>query len=280
MTQFFAVEGGRIAYDVQGEGPLVVLGHGLADNREAFRFLVPILVNAGYRVVNVDLRGHGESSTGWPSYSRTDSARDFIALLRHLGEPAIFIGHSFSGGVANIIAADAPELVRAIVEIDPGTRKATMKLSDVNGRFAKGIWLILVALSFKNTGMWKSYLRHAYPGTQPADFEAQLARLESNLREPGRMAAGAKMGFSSGADAGAKLPHVQRPALVVMGTLDPDFPSPVAEAEGIVAEMPAGLGEVALIEGAGHYPHTQMPERLAEIVLPFIAKHTAQYANA
>jgi len=276
MTEFLEIEGGRIAYDVAGEGPLVVLGHGLADNRQAYRFLVPILVEAGYRVVNADLRGHGESSTGWPSYSRTDTARDFIALLRHLGEPAIFIGHSFAGGAANIIAADAPELVRAIVEIDPGTRKATMKLGDVTGRFVRGISLILGAMTFKSVGIWQSYLRYAYPGVQPADFETQLAKLGSNLREPGRMAAGAKMGFSSGADAGAKLPHIQRPALVVMGTLDPDFPSPAAEAEGIVAEMPAGLGTVALIEGAGHYPHTQTPQAVADVILPFIGK----YANA
>ncbi|MEV6970100.1 alpha/beta hydrolase [Hamadaea sp. NPDC051192] len=273
MTEFLAVEGGTIAYDVVGEGPLVVLGHGLADNREAFRFLVPLLVDEGYRVVNADLRGHGESSTGWASYTRTDSAKDFIALLRHLGEPAIFIGHSFAGGVANILAADAPELVRAIVEIDPGTRKAKMKLGDVNGRFVKGISLIAASMALRSTGLWKSYLRHAYPGTSGAAFEGQLAMLERNLREPGRMAAGAKMAFASGADAGAKLAHIQRPALVVMGTLDPDFPSPVAEAEGIVATMPAGLGSVAMIEGAGHYPHTQMPQQVADVILPFLSKY-------
>ncbi|MEV0273679.1 alpha/beta hydrolase [Hamadaea sp. NPDC050747] len=273
MTEFLAVDGGTIAYDVVGEGPLVVLGHGLGDNREAFRFLVPILVDAGYRVVNADLRGHGESSTGWASYTRTDSAQDFLALLRHLGEPAIFIGHSFAGGVANIIAADAPELVRAIVEIDPGTRKPVMKFGDVNGRFVKGISLILLSMMFKSTGLWKSYQRHAYPGTSGPAFEAQLAKLESNLREPGRMTAAAKMAFASGADAGAKLPHVQCPALVVMGTLDPDFPSPAAEAQGIVAEMPAGLGSVALIEGAGHYPHTQMPQQVADVILAFLGKY-------
>ncbi|NUR69627.1 MAG: alpha/beta hydrolase [Hamadaea sp.] len=273
MTEFLDVTGGRIAYDVVGEGPLVVLAHGLGDNREAFRFLVPILVDAGYRVVNADLRGHGESSTGWASYSRMDTAQDFIALLRHLGEPAIFIGHSFAGAVANIIAADAPELVRAIVEIDPGTRKPTMKFGDLNGRFMKGISLILLSMTFKSTGLWKSYLRHAYPGTTGAAFEEQLAKLERNLKEPGRMTAAAKMGFASAADAGAKLPHIQRPALVVMGTLDPDFPNPAAEAAGIVAEMPAGLGSVELIEGAGHYPHTQMPERVAEVILAFLGKY-------
>ena len=76
MTEFLDVEGGRIAYDVTGAGPLVVLAHGMGNRRDAYRFLAPQLVAAGYRVANVDLRGHGESSTGWSSYTRTDTAGD------------------------------------------------------------------------------------------------------------------------------------------------------------------------------------------------------------
>ncbi len=68
MTEFLDVEGGRIAYEVTGEGPLVVLAHGMGDNRNAYRFLIPALTEAGYRVAATDLRGHGESSTGWSSY--------------------------------------------------------------------------------------------------------------------------------------------------------------------------------------------------------------------
>jgi pimeloyl-ACP methyl ester carboxylesterase len=273
MTELLEIDGGRIAYDVEGEGPLVVLGHGLADKREAFRFLAPMLVAAGYRVANTDLRGHGESSTGWASYTRADTAGDIIALIRHLGGPAVLIGHSFAGGAANIVAAEAPELVTGIVEIDPGTRAPRLKVGDITGRFVKGISLILGALTLKSTRIWKRYLRVAYPGARPADFEAYLTALEANLREPGRMAAGAKMGFASAADAEAKLPEIQCPALVIMGTLDPDFPNPAAEAEQIVAAMPAGLGSVALIEGAGHYPHAQFPQQVAEVILPFLAKY-------
>src|SRR5260370_290085 len=93
MTEFLEVEGGRIAYEVTGDGPLVVLAHGMGDNRNAYRFLVPAL--AGYRVASIDLRGQGESSTGWSSYTRTDTAADLLALIRHLGGPAVIVGHSF-----------------------------------------------------------------------------------------------------------------------------------------------------------------------------------------
>jgi pimeloyl-ACP methyl ester carboxylesterase len=127
MTEFADIDGGRIAYDVTGQGPLVVLSHGIGDRRQAYRFLAPRLAQAGYRVANADLRGHGESSMGWPSVtgkqaiSRTDVAGDLLALIRHLGGPAVIAGQSISGGAATIAAATEPELVSGIVEINPFT---------------------------------------------------------------------------------------------------------------------------------------------------------------
>jgi pimeloyl-ACP methyl ester carboxylesterase len=60
---------------------------------------------------------------------------------------------------------------------------------------------------------------------------------------------------------------MQAPTLVIMGTKDPDFPNPVEEGK-IVAESTGG--RLALIEGAGHYPHTEMPEKTAPIVIDFL----------
>ena len=65
MTEYLTLDEGTIAYDLSGAGPLVVLAHGMGDSRHSYRFVVPALVAAGYRVANVDLRGCGESSTGW-----------------------------------------------------------------------------------------------------------------------------------------------------------------------------------------------------------------------
>jgi pimeloyl-ACP methyl ester carboxylesterase len=268
MTEYLNTGGGRIAYDVVGDGPLLLLGHGLADNRTAFRFLAPKLARAGYRVATFDLRGHGESSIGWGSYSRTDVARDMVALIEHLGGPAVIIGHSFSGGAAVIAAADHPELVRAAVLVGPGTR--TPKIKKVTGRWLKGVSLIAGTGLFRSTGIWRRYLAVAYPGRRPADYNAAIGALIANLKD-GRMAAGAKMIFSSAADAGAKLPAVKQPAMVVMGSLDPDFPDPRAEAEGIVATLPDGT--YAMIDGAGHYPHAQYADEVAAVILPFLAKH-------
>ena len=130
MSEFLDIKGGRIAYDVTGEGPLIVLSHGIGDRRQVFRFLAPELVRAGFRVAAADMRGHGESSMGdWKSISRTDVAGDLAALIRHLGGPAVIVGQSLSGGAATIAAATAPDLVSGIVEIGPFTRKVQYSLS-------------------------------------------------------------------------------------------------------------------------------------------------------
>lgn len=86
MTEFLKIGEGEIAYDVTGGGPLVVMVPGMGDSRRAYRFLASALTTAGYRVATMDLRGHGESSLGWDSYTRTDTANDIVALIEHLGE--------------------------------------------------------------------------------------------------------------------------------------------------------------------------------------------------
>ncbi|GAA2214449.1 alpha/beta hydrolase [Nonomuraea monospora] len=274
MTEFLTVDGGRLAYDVTGQGPLIVLAHGMGNGRSAFRHLTPLLTDAGYRVAALDIRGHGESSTGWPSYTRTDVAGDLAALIRHLGGPAVVVGHSFSGGAATIVAARHPELVSAIVELGPFTRAQKIDVGGLlsNSRHRKGMLRLMGAAIFKSTGLWKSYLDVAYPGVKPADYTAYVTALEADLRRPGRMAVVATMGQSAPADAGEHLAGVRSPALIVMGAQDPDWADPEAEANGIVAGMAPGVGSVVMIEGAGHYPHAQYPAEVARAILGFLKK--------
>ncbi|MFD6655747.1 alpha/beta fold hydrolase [Streptomyces parvus] len=276
MTEFISVPGGTLAYEADGEGPLVVLAHGMGDSRAAYRFVQPRLVAAGYRVAAVDLRGCGESSAQWPSYSRTDIAGDLLAVIRHLGGgPAVLVGHSISGGAATIAAAQEPGLVRGIIELGPFTRTQSIKLGDLRSKnYRRGVYRLLGAALFGSAGLWSRYLDHAYPGRKPADWAERLARVEAMLGEPGRMQALRKMGQSAPTDAGAQLGNVRCPALIVEGSLDPDWVDPRAEGEAIVAAMPAGVGEVAVIEGAGHYPHDQYPEETVSLMLAFLETHT------
>ncbi|MEK8170701.1 alpha/beta fold hydrolase [Streptomyces sp. M19] len=140
MTEYLAVDGGTIAYEVTGSGPLIVLAHGIGDSRAAYRAVIPPLVAAGHRVAAVDLRGSGESSADWPGWSRADIAGDLLAVVRHLGGPAVLVGHSISGGAATIAAAREPELVAAVVELAPFTREQAFRLGDLRVRRLRRAW--------------------------------------------------------------------------------------------------------------------------------------------
>jgi pimeloyl-ACP methyl ester carboxylesterase len=280
MTEFADIECGRIAYDETGQGPLIVLSHGIGDRRQAYRFLAPRLAQAGYRVAAADLRGHGESSMDWTSgtgkdaISRTDVAGDLLALIRHLGGPAVIVGHSISGGAATIAAAMEPELVSGIVEINPFTRIQKTDLGALlrNRLYRRGTVRMGGVVIFRSLRLWMSYLNVAYP-TKPADYADYMAALRAELTEPGRMAEFLKTLKTTPADAQAQLPGIRCPALIIMGTEDCDFADPRAEGEAIAAAMPAGLSTVAMIEGAGHYPHAQDPDQTAALVIPFLAKY-------
>lgn len=267
------VEGGVLVYEVTGSGPLIVLAHGIGDSREAYRFVAPALVEAGYRVAAVDLRGCGESSVEWTGYSHWDVAQDLIALVNHLGGPAVLVGHSFSGGAVTIAAAQEPALVTAVVELAPFTRVQQIRLADLRvARFRRGILRLLGVLLFGSVGLWCSYLDIAYPGPKPADWHARLSEIDARCREPGRMKALQRMARASTADAGGRLASVNCPVLVIEGSSDPDWAAPEAEGEAIVASLPPGVGRLTVISGAGHYPHVQFPEHVATAMLSLFAE--------
>src|SRR5436190_14843435 len=129
MTEHLMIDDHTLAYDVTGDGPLVVLAHGIGDSRHSYRFLAPALAAKGYRVANVDIRGCGDSSVDWDGYSRTDIAGDLVAVVRHLGGPAVIIGQSISGGAATIAAATAPDVIAGVIELAPFTRAQQFDLS-------------------------------------------------------------------------------------------------------------------------------------------------------
>lgn len=255
---------GTLAYDDQGAGPLVVMVPGLGDLRQEYRFLTPTLVDAGYRVVTVDLRGHGGSSVTWPSYASEAVGGDLLALIEHLDAgPATLIGNSFAAGPTVWAATENPDVVSSIVLIGPFVRdqKTSVMMKTLINVMFSGPWKVRA---------WQWYHGTLFPSGKPADYEAYSAALRANLAQPGRFEAVQAMLHRSDAAIEARLPRVDKPALVVMGTKDPDFSDPAAEASWIANALG---GEVRLIEGAGHYPHAEMPAVTAPVILEFLSAH-------
>ncbi|MFN4100950.1 MAG: alpha/beta fold hydrolase, partial [Pararhodobacter sp.] len=115
-TRFLNHEGGRIAFeDTGGTGPAILAIPGMGDLRSEYRLLRPLLQQAGYRVITMDARGFGESSTQWKDFSARAAGRDALAVLKHLeAGPATILGNSFAAGSALWAAHDAPEMVTGV----------------------------------------------------------------------------------------------------------------------------------------------------------------------
>ncbi|KAA5606398.1 alpha/beta hydrolase [Roseospira marina] len=261
-TRFLEVEGGRIAYDDSGgDGPLIVTIPGMGDLRSEYRHLSPRLRQAGFRVVTMDVRGFGETSATWNDYSARAVGGDALALVKHLGAgKAVILGNSFAAGSALWAARDAPDRVRGVVLLGPivrdGPISPTTMLAFQVG-FA-GPW---------RTEFWAAYWDALFPTRKPDDHDAYRAQLVANLGEPGRMDALLAMLGLSKAETATIVSQSHVPALVVMGSLDPDFDDPAAEANWLAGQIGA---ESLIIEGAGHYPHAEMPEQVAPKLHTFV----------
>jgi pimeloyl-ACP methyl ester carboxylesterase len=261
-TQFLAHDRGRIAFDDTGSGPLVVCVPGMGEMRGAYRFLTPLLVEAGFRVVTMDVRGQGESSIGWADYSVGPIGGDILALIRHLGGgPALVVGNSMGCAAAVCAAADAPDLVAGLVLTGPVVR-------DGEGMPPWAARLLYSTLFARPWGVaaWGWYYDTLYKTARPADYSAYRARLLANLREPGRLEALRRMILAPKTASAERLARVTIPTFIVMGTADPDFKDATAEARFVAAQL---HGRLQLVAGVGHYPHVEVPDQVNPGIVAF-----------
>lgn len=260
---------GRIAFDdTGGTGrPLVVCVPGLGDLRSEYRFLTPILAAAGFRVVTMDLRGHGESDATFTDHERPTAGDDVIALLDHLDvATANLIGTSYGAAAVTWAAAQAPERVRSVTLIGPFVRAVPVSLAQRWGL------RILFARPWGVAG-WINFYDRLWGTTTAPDHAAHRASLRDNLREPGRLAAVRAMATSTCEAIDPCLDDLPEHTLVVMGTADPDFEDPADEARLVADRM---RGQIALIEGAGHYPHVEQPDTTGTSITAFLTSATSR----
>ena len=259
-TKYLKHNNGQIAYDVTGDGQLVVCVPSLGDVRGEYRFLTPLLVKAGYRVATMDVRGHGETSTEWDDFSVAGVGKDILALVRELkAGPAVVVGTSMGGGAAIWSAVEAPELIRGMILVDPFVDGAGDRLLQI-------LFSVMFARPW-GPSMWLSYYSKLYPTRKPVDFAEYSAALKANLKQRGRLEAVMQMLYASKGASGERMPQVTQPALVLMGSKDNDFKNPEAEAKRVAEAV---RGSYSMIENAGHYPHAEMPEVTAPLMISFM----------
>jgi pimeloyl-ACP methyl ester carboxylesterase len=259
--RFLARPEGRLSYTVSGDGPLVVAVPGMGDLRGTWRDVVPPLVEAGFRVAVLDLRGHGDADTTFTTHGDPATASDILALIDELGGPALVIGNSMAGSSAVIAAAERPDAVAGLALVSPFLR---------GGPAGAALRLMYRTLFARPWGaaMWAMYYRSTLSkGAQAPWLGEHVASIRSSMREPGRLRSLLDLTLALDHDlVTPRVAEVVAPALILVGAIDPDYRDPAAELAWMGEQLHA---ETVLVEGAAHYAQHQRPDVVVPRVIAF-----------
>ncbi len=253
---------GRIAYTVQGDGPLVVAVPGMGDLRGTYRDLVTPLVGAGYRVAVMDLRGHGDSDTTFAEHGDIVTGQDALALVEALGGPAVLVGNSMGAAAVTWAAAERVDLVRALVLTGPILREPA-------GTPASALHLLyrLLFAGPWGAGVWASYYRSLNRGTRAAWLDAHVADIRAAMKQPGRLRSFRHLTLQlDHSPVERRVGELAVPAIAFLGDGDPDYKDVSAERDWLQS---VGI-DARIVPSAGHYPHAQRPDLVAPAVLEFL----------
>lgn len=256
---YFTIEGRRIAAEVRGSGPLVVCSPAMGDTRDAYRPLADRLVEEGFRVVLLDLRGHGDSDAGFARYGDEATANDLLAAIDAFGDgPAFLAGASMSAAAAVIAAGRRPDAIAGVVLLGPFLRN--------NGGVAARLGLRVLLSRPWGPAVWRSYAARLWPGLgeQARTRAAESTRL---LTRQGRWSAFIATTRTDHDVVAPWIGRVAAPSLVVMGEADPDWNDPRAEAEWIAQQLGS---EVLMVPGVGHAPMLEAPDVVAPRIIEFL----------
>lgn len=238
------VNGLNIYFQIEGEGePVVFIRRHLAvTGASAMAALAP-----RRRVITFDLQGHGRTAdVADRPMSLEQNARDVIGLLRHLGVPkADFVGESYGGATAILVALRQPELVRRVATYGATFGPPEEAHDERMLRFDEPPSPESRSFQFPR----ENYRKVAPdPGYWPTFFE-KAGRIQWN-------------GFSD-----AELASLAVPVLIALG--DHDF---VRAEHGVRAFRRIPGAELAIIPDAGHFALDSEPERVLPVIEHFLTK--------
>jgi NAD+ synthase len=258
---------------VDGDGPPVILIHGMSASVSDWSRLMPLLVSAGYQAIAVDLLGHGDSPK--PDDPDLYTAKAVYATLEDwvdqlgLDQPFYLVGHSLGGYMSLTYALNHPDRVRAMVLINPlyslkqlsGALDLFMPLASVGASLLKAApqWLVNSFLSYND-----SFLTKLDPETRWS-YSRDIKRASPNfLRIP-----------ATAPDLTPELPSISTPALVIYGVDDR------IEKGSSFPELVSGLASATgrAIEDCGHHPHQAKPDLVISAILEFFEQNPMPVAK-
>jgi pimeloyl-ACP methyl ester carboxylesterase len=275
QTRELVLHGHRITYRMAGDGPVMVLIHGITSASDTWRELLPFLAEH-HTVIAPDLLGHGQSAKPRGDYSLgayASGIRDLLLALGH--QRATVVGHSLGGGVAMQFAYQFPERCERLAlissgglgrEVHPLLRAASLPGSEI-------VLPLLTSGAVLSAGQAVGSLLVRL-GLRPANDLAEIARGYASLGDArGRRAflhtlravidpLGQRVSASDRLYLAAEMP-----SLIVWGGRDPVIP--VEHARDAHAAMPGSRLEI--LGGAGHFPHLDDPRMVAGSLRALIA---------
>jgi len=285
------VRGIEVHYQTRGEGPDVVLIHGLSSSLASwYNGTMPSLCDAGFRVTVYDLRGHGLSGLTPTGYTSLQMAEDLQALLDAVGiDRVLLAGHSFGGAIAMHFAVLNPGRVRGLVLLDSGMAclRYLRKIKDWDGWERPGMkeegftaeWFEAV----DNQQDMSDYLRKTLSIPRLRGFKRGQGGYSPRLQ---KLIEETRVGYEFREMAGLtedRLREVRTPVLALYGGVSPN------------QNMAPHLGELmpncwpVNLPGLGHFAALHDPKPLLSHMIPFFqdpdrfvqqAKHTRGPVNA
>jgi pimeloyl-ACP methyl ester carboxylesterase len=266
--------GGTIAYRKGGDGPALVLVHGMASTSDTWLPVADMLA-ANATVVAIDLPGHGESTNPGGDYSLGAHASVIRDAMIALDIPrATFVGHSLGGGVVMQAAYQFPERCERLVLVDSGGlgREVAWFLRALALPGAELVLALGCSPQVLNGGRTVAgWLRSV--GLRPTTALAEIAKCYANLERPAartsllytlRSVVGAGGQRVSANERLALASHV--PTLIVWGENDAIIP--VSHGHAAHAAIPGST--LGIIPRSGHFPHATQPETFARTLLDFV----------
>jgi pimeloyl-ACP methyl ester carboxylesterase len=268
-----SIHGNEVSYLELGEGPVLLLVHGMAGSCENWREVIEPLAHR-HTVIAPDLPGHGASAPGGGDYSIAGLAsglRDLMLALGH--DRATLVGHSLGGGVVMQLAYQFPEMAERLVlissgglgpEVSPVLRAAALPGAD--------LFIAATARAGERVGSALGRGLSAI-GLRPNADMSEVARGYASLSEPERRAAFLATVRAVVGTGGQRVAATDRlylaealPVLIVWGARDPIIP--VRHGEDAHQAIPGSRLEI--FEDVGHLPQLEAPGRFIAALERFL----------
>ncbi len=250
-----------LAYSDEGQGAPIVFLHAFPLNRTTWEPQVAGLADR-YRVITIDLRGHGESDAPMWRYTLDQFAEDVKGLLDHLAiSNATFVGLSMGGYILFALYRKYPTLIRALVLADtratadvPEAKAARFSMAQV--AYRRGASAIADLMIPKLLG--PASLTHR------KDLQEQLRTVITGNQVSGII--GSLMAMEERPDSTPLLATLTMPTLVIVG--EHDAASPPDEVEEMSRHVP--VATFVVIPGAGHLSNVDNPEAFNDAIRTFL----------